>query len=247
MNETEGQAERLQKTLARAGVASRRHAEEMILAGRVTVNGRTVRELGTKVDPESDEIRVDTVPLEFPKRSLTFLLMKPKGFLSTVTDDRGRRTVLDLVPRTDRRLYPVGRLDEDSEGLILLSDDGTLANLVSHPRYGIPKTYELKIRGHIEGEDVQKVERGVWLAEGRTGPARIRIRKRGRDVSRVEVTLTEGQNRELRRIFARLGHPVLSLRRIRIGNLTGKGLKIGQFRRLSEREVRELKALARPQ
>lgn len=244
MRENEDTSERLQKVLAHAGIASRRECEKLISAGRVAVNGRVVRELGTKVDPDRDEIRVDTVPVKAPTRSVTYLLMKPKGFLSTAKDDLGRRTVLDLLPPVDRRLYPIGRLDEDSEGLILVSDDGSLANLVTHPRYGIPKTYELRIRGRLEGEDVRRVESGVWLAEGRTGPARIRIRKRGRQISWVDVTLTEGRNRELRRIFAKIGHPVLSLRRISIGSLTAKGLRVGQFRKLAEREVRELKAMA---
>ena len=149
------------------------------------------------------------------------------------------------MPGLTRRLYPAGRLDEDSEGLILLTDDGELTNLVTHPRYGIPKTYDLRIRGRLEGEDVKRVESGVWLSEGRTGPTRIRIHHRGPMISRVEVTLTEGRNRELRRIFAKLGHPVLSLRRIRIGNLDLKGLKPGKWRRLSPREVNALKALAR--
>jgi pseudouridine synthase len=237
--------DRLQKVLAHAGIASRRRCEELILAGHVTVNGATVRKLGTKVDPEVDDIRVDTVPVKPPARSVSFLVMKPKGVVSTTKDDRGRRTVLDLLPRTDRRLYPAGRLDEDSDGLLILTDDGTLANLVTHPRYEIPKTYELRIRGRLEGADVRRVESGVWLSGGKTRPSRIRIRKRGRDVSRVEVTLTEGRNRELRRIFARIGHPVLSLRRIRIGNLTSRGLRIGQARKLAHSEVVALKALAK--
>jgi pseudouridine synthase len=244
MAETEN-TERLQKFLAHAGVASRRECEKLIAAGRVTVNGRKILELGTKVDPERDEVRVDTELIRTPKRPLTYLVMKPKGFVCTTKDERGRRTVLDLLPRTDRRLYPIGRLDEDSDGLILVSDDGALTNLVTHPRYGIPKTYDLRIRGRLEGADVKRVESGVWLAEGKTGPTRIRVKKRGRDVSRVEVTLTEGRNRELRRIFARIGHPVLSLRRIRIGPLSARGLRIGQCRRLSGKEVHELKAMAK--
>lgn len=238
------QKERLQKVLARAGVASRRESEKLIATGHIMVNGEVVRELGTKVDPEVDEIRVDTELLKSPARPLTLLVNKPKGYLSTTKDELGRKTVLDLIPETDRRLYPAGRLDEDSEGLLLLTDDGSLTNMVTHPRYGIPKTYDLRIRGRLEGAEVRRVESGVWLAEGRTGPARIRIRKRGRQVSHVEVTLTEGRNRELRRIFAQIGHPVLSLRRIRIGSLTVRGLRIGQHRRLKAKELHELKGMA---
>jgi pseudouridine synthase len=237
--------ERLQKVLAAAGVASRRRSEELILAGRVTVNGKTVTALGTKVDPDEDVIRVDTVEVKPPKSPLTYLVMKPKGYLSTTKDEHGRRTVLGLLPATERRLYPIGRLDQDSEGLMLLSDDGALTNLVTHPRYGIPKTYDLRIRGRLEGADAKRVESGVWLSEGKTGKSRIRIKKRGRDISRVEVTLTEGRNRELRRIFAKIGHPVLSLKRIRIGNLTTRGLKPGRWRKLNRKEIAELKALAR--
>lgn len=238
--------ERLQKLLARAGVASRRKSEELILKGRVTVNGAVVRELGTKVDPEKDDVRVDTVQVKPPRATMSILLYKPKGYFSTTQDERGRRTVLDLVPDLDRRLYPVGRLDEDSDGLLLLSDDGSLTNLVTHPRYQVPKTYDLRIRGRLEGAEVKRVESGVWLSEGRTGPSRVKIVKRGRDISRVEVTLTEGRNRELRRVFARIGHPVLSLRRVRIGNLTLKGLRLGQWRKVSRKELAELRALAKP-
>jgi pseudouridine synthase len=237
--------ERLQKVLARAGIASRRESEKLILAGRVAVNGKVVRELGTKVDVEADEIRVDTELIQTPKRSVTFLINKPKGYFSTTKDELGRKTVLDLLPPSDRRLYPVGRLDEDSEGLLLLTDDGTLTNLVTHPRYGVPKTYDLRIRGHLGAAEVKRVESGVWLAEGKTGPTRIRIRKRGREVSRVEVTLTEGRNRELRRIFARIGHPVLSLKRVRIGKLTGRGLRLGQWRKVTAAELRELRGMAK--
>jgi pseudouridine synthase len=236
--------ERLQKVLAHAGVASRRECEKLIAAGRVTVNGKIVRELGTKVDPASDDVRVDTEPVRAPNHPVTYLVMKPKGYICTVHDERGRPTVMELLPPTDRRLYPVGRLDEDSEGLLLLTDDGSLANLVTHPSHGVEKTYELRIRGRIEGAEVTRVESGVWLSDGKTGSSRIRIKKRGRDVSRLEVTITEGRNRELRRTFAKLGHPVLSLRRIRIGPLSSRGLKLGTWRKLTLKELRDLKAAA---
>ncbi len=241
----EPKAVRLQKFLADAGVASRRKSEELILAGHVSVNGAVVRVLGTKVDPETDDVRVDTLPVKPVRGRTAILLSKPKGILSTTRDDRGRTTVLDLLPGVDRRLWPVGRLDEESEGLILLSDDGELTNLVTHPSYGIPKTYDLRLRGMLTAEEARKVESGVWLSEGRTGPTRIRIKHRGHRISRIEVTLTEGRNRELRRIFAKLGHPVLALRRIRIGDLTLKGLKPGYWRRLSGKEIAALKVMAR--
>jgi len=231
--------------MAHAGIASRRECERLILKGHVTVNGEVVRELGTKVDLEADEVRVDTVPLSVPKDPMVVLLMKPKGYVSTTQDDRGRRTVLQLLPTWERRLYPAGRLDEDSEGLLLLSDDGTLTNLITHPRFGIPKTYEIRLRGKIESAAVKRAEAGVWLSDGKTAPARIRVRHRTRDHSIVEVTLTEGRNRELRRVFAKVGHPVLALCRTRIGNLTLKGLGPGQWRKLSAKEIRELKAMSK--
>jgi pseudouridine synthase len=256
--------ERLQKFLARAGVASRRKSEALVLEGRVAVNGKVVRRLGTKVDPERDEVRVDTVvvrggalpsgppapergearraPLD--PRSIYLLMNKPNGFLCTTADDRGRRTVMDLLPRLPGRVWPVGRLDEDSEGLLLLTNDGTLTNLLTHPRYEVPKVYDLRIRGEVTPDEVARVERGIWLSEGRTGPARMRIRRGGRDISHVQLTLREGRNREVRRIFARLRHPVLSLRRVSLGPLALEGLKPGQTRRLAQHEVRALYAHA---
>ncbi len=261
--------ERLQKYLARAGVASRRKAEELILEGRVTVNGVVVRKMGVKVVAGTDEVRLDTVlvkagpALALPKRGLRgvpgadappvprppadgvyLLLHKPTGVLTTVTDDHGRTTVMDILPPQRKRVFPVGRLDEDSEGLLLLTSDGNLAQLLTHPRYEVPKVYDLRIRGEISADAVRTVERGVWLSEGKTGPARMHIRRAGRDISHVQMTLREGKNREVRRIFARLRHPVLSLRRISLGPLELGALKPGQCRRLSPAEVKALYAAA---
>jgi 23S rRNA pseudouridine2605 synthase len=248
--------ERLQKYLARAGVASRRRAEELIDAGRVTVNGVVVRKMGVKVDPAKDEVRLDTEVVRAAilsagsgappsGRAIYLLLNKPVGFLSTVSDDRGRRTVMELLPRLRERVFPVGRLDEDSEGLLLLTNDGELTNLLTHPRYEVPKTYDLRVRGEVTPEDVEKVERGVWLSEGRTAPSHMRIRRRGREISHVELILREGRNREIRRIFARLKHPVLSLRRISLGPVELAGLRLGQVRRLAPDEVTALYRAAR--
>ncbi len=263
--------ERLQKYLARAGVASRRRAELLIVEGAVTVNGTVVRRLGTKVDPATDEVRVNTEVVRAPRApdptpaarrtlperpgareplpaipegAVYYAVHKPRGLLSTVTDDRGRPTVMELLPPRAPRVFPVGRLDEDSEGLLLLTNDGGLTLLLTHPRYGVPKTYDLRIRGEVSPDEIAHVERGVWLSEGRTGPARMRIRRRGRDISHVVVTLTEGRNRELRRIFARLRHPVLSLRRTSVGPVKLENMRPGQCRRLGQREVRALYAAA---
>lgn len=239
--------ERLQKIIARAGVCSRRDAEKLIVDGRISVNGRVVTELGFKADPEFDEVAVDTVPLPShkvdPDAPCTYLLLnKPKGVLCTARDDHGRKTVLDLVPpHPGKRLYPVGRLDAESVGLVLLTDDGELTEQLTHPRYGVPKTYDVRLKGRIAGEDVRAFESGVWLSDGRTGASRVRIRKTGPRVSHVHVTLTEGRNREIRRVFAKLGFPVLSLRRIRIGPVEGRGLKVGQYRPLHHEEVEGLR------
>jgi pseudouridine synthase len=251
--------ERLQKFLARAGVASRRKAEELIEEGHVTVNGKVVRRMGVKVDAATDEVRVDTELVRAPAaaappaapaagpvtgrpdpRAVYLMMNKPVGFLCTVTDDRGRRTVMELLPQLRARVYPVGRLDEDSEGLLLFTNDGALTNLLTHPRYEVPKTYDLRVRGEVNPEEVSRVERGIWLSEGRTGPSRMRIRRRGRDISHIEMTLREGRNREVRRIFAKMRHPVLSLRRVRLGPLELEGLRPGQVRRLAPGEVSAL-------
>lgn len=244
--------ERLHKVLARAGIASRREAERLIESGRVTVNGRVVRELGVKVDPRIDVVAFDTVPLRREMASgegpRTYLLLnKPKGVVCTAKDPHGRPTVLDLVPPfPGKRLYPVGRLDEDSEGLVLLTNDGELTARLTHPRFGVPKVYDVRVKGKLLPEDVKKFEAGVWLSEGRTGRSRCHVRKRGIKYSHASVTLTEGANREIRRAFAKLGFPVISLRRIQIGPIVSRSLKVGQFRPLAPDEVADLHAASRP-
>ena len=241
--------ERLQKVLARAGITSRRGAEKLIEEGRVAVNGRVVREMGLKVDPATDEIRVDTVLVTAAAasgdRRCTYLLLhKPKGVLCTARDDRGRTTVLDLVPPfPGKRLFPVGRLDEDSDGIVILTNDGELTQRLTHPSFGIPKTYDVRVKGFVTPEIVEKFEGGIWLSEGRTARSRVQIRRAGPRVTHVAVTLTEGRNREIRRAFAKLEHPVLSLRRIQIGPIVSRGLKPGQFRPLDPEEVAALQEL----
>lgn len=237
---------RLQKLIAQAGVASRREAERLIEAGRVAVNGRVVREQGIKVDPTVDEVRVDTVVIPKPPTRPTYLLLnKPRGVLCTVRDPQGRPTVLDLVPPFHgKRLYPVGRLDEDSAGLVLLTNDGEITERLTHPRFRVPKIYDVRVKGRVTPEDAQKFEAGVWLSEGRTGRSRVQIRRSGPKVTHVAITLSEGKNREIRRAFAKLGFAVLSLRRIQIGPIVARGLKPGQFRPLDAEEVAALQALA---
>jgi 23S rRNA pseudouridine2605 synthase len=252
--------ERLQKILARAGVApSRRKAEELIQEGRVTINGK-VAELGEKADPERDAIKVDSRRIQPLQEHHYFLLNKPKGVMSTVTDPEGRRTVIDLVPPGMRKaLVPVGRLDFNTEGLILLTDDGEFAQRVAHPRYGSVKTYEVKVKGMPSEAQLEKLRAGVVIDGKRTAPARITsrtpfkpagARRRGEPESENSwwiVELTEGRTRQIREMFFHIGHSVQKLRRVAIGPLRDRDLPVGALRELTEKEVqRLLKSAGRP-
>jgi pseudouridine synthase len=209
-----------------------------------------VREFGVKVDPRMDEIRVDTLLVTraaaAPDSRRTYLLLnKPKGVLCTVKDTHGRPTVVDLVPpRPGRRLYPVGRLDEDSEGLVLMTDDGELTARLTHPRYAVEKVYDVRVKGRLTPEKAREYEAGVWLSEGKTGRSRVAIRKPGFQVTHVAVTLREGKNREIRRAFEKLGFPVLSVKRIQVGPLVARGLKVGGYRPLAPDEIAALREVA---
>jgi 23S rRNA pseudouridine2605 synthase len=220
--------QRLQKILAHAGIASRRECEEIIAAGRVTVNGKIITELGSKADTETDDIRCDGEPVKAEKL-VYFLLNKPAGVLCTNEKTFGQKRVVDLFPGIAQRLYTVGRLDGESTGLLIVTNDGELANRIAHPRYEVDKTYAVAVKGWLEGPALDKVQKGVWLAEGRTGRARVRILKRTRQMTLLEITIHEGKNREIRRVFARVGHPVASLRRIQIGGLFLGKLREGQW------------------
>lgn len=243
-------SQRLQKVLAHAGVASRRASEELIAAGRVTVNGRVVTELGTCVRPGVDELCVDGQPLDLRVHQRYYLLYKPPGHLSTVSDTRGRRTARDLVPSRER-LFPVGRLDLDSEGLLLFTNDGELTQRLTHPRYEHEKEYLVLVRGVVGEAIVNRMRRGILLEEeGATARARVRTHARGwtwRDQHLpkggqwVTVVLREGRKRQIRRMFEATGVEVLRLIRVRMGPLTLGALQPGQGRWLGEREARELR------
>ena len=242
---------RLQKVLAAAGVGSRRACEELIEAGRVSVNGRVVSTLPAWADPNADEITIDGRPIAAaPPRSHTYLLVdKPKRVICTNADPHGRTRILDLVPH-GRRLFCVGRLDAASTGLVLLTDDGPLAHRLMHPRYEVPKTYEVSVRGELGGEQIERLRSGLWLADksGRAAKSRAAgatLLSRDRDSTRLRITLTEGRNREVRRLLARLGFKVKRLRRTALGPLRLKGVGKGQWRRLDRREVAELHRTAR--
>jgi 23S rRNA pseudouridine2605 synthase len=241
--------ERLQKIIAHAGFASRREAETMIREGRVTVNGRVVTELGSKADPNRDHIKVDGKLITRAETHRYILLNKPKEVMSTVNDPEGRKTVVDLVKGVRERIYPVGRLDFQSEGLILLTNDGELAFKVSHPQHGSVKTYHVKVRGVPEERIIGKLERGITIEGKRTVPCEIaRMKTTGRSQGKsddegnswFEVKLREGRNQQIRKMFKAVGHPVSKLRRVAIGPISDPQLTLGDWRELTPREVKML-------
>src|SRR5262249_37992632 len=238
--------ERLQKIIAAAGIASRRKAEELITSGVVSVNGKLVTELGAKADPENDDIKVRGKLLSGPERHVYLMINKPRGYMTTVSDPEGRPTVMQLVGREHARLYPVGRLDYQSEGLLLMTNDGDLAHKLMQASSHVPKTYLVKVSGEPDEASIERLRRGISISQGRapsrrtrTTPARIRIIKEAANPW-YEVTLTEGKNRQLRKMFEEIGHHVEKIRRVRYGSLT-LDVPPGESRRLTEPEVRQLK------
>lgn len=241
---------RLQKILSSAGIASRRAAETYITEGRVSVNGSTVTELGSKADPDTDDIRVDGRRVKFAARRLYILMYKPRGFITTRSDPQRRPTVIDLLTKGGVRdyVYPVGRLDYDSEGLIILTSDGDLAASLTHPSHGVPREYEARVRGVPDRHALDRIARGVVLDRRKTAPAQIAIKKvvEGDDGDQavLSIVIHEGRNRQVRNMCDAIGHPVMRLRRVRIGTITDEHIRPGEFRELSDREVASLKKLA---
>ncbi len=236
--------ERLQKIISHAGLASRRKAEEWILEGRVSVNGRVVVELGAKADPDRDAIKVNGRLVRAIGGAFRYVLLnKPRGVVSTLSDPEGRRTVVDLLKGIKERVYPVGRLDLDSEGLLLLTNDGEMANRLMHPRHGVEKTYHVKAQGVLTEGEIERLSRGIPLEEGKTAPARIRKIRKTETNSWIEITIHEGRKRQVRRMVEKVGHTVLKLKRIRYAFLTPAGLPPGAFRVLTPGEVQRLKRL----
>ncbi len=236
--------QRLQKLIATAGIASRRHAEELIVAGRVTVNGAVVTELGTKADPQRDHIKVNgrlINPQLQARDKIYVLLNKPRGYLSSVSDPEGRPLVTELLPPALGRLHPVGRLDFNTEGLLLLTNDGDFTNYVTAARNRVEKVYEVKVKGVPTDAGIQRLRRGVTLADGtRTAPAKIKRLSETQTNAWYEVLLHQGRNQQVRRMFELIGHSVLKLRRVRIGFLTDEHLKPGAWRLLSPLEAARL-------
>lgn len=244
---------RLQKVLAQAGIASRRAAEKLIADGRVMVNGKTVTEMGIKVDPATDKVKVDGRLVKAAQQLRYILLYKPAGFVTTRSDPQRRRTVIDLLRGVREYVYPVGRLDYDTEGLIILTNDGELAATLTHPRHGVERTYEARVAGMPNEEDLDRLREGIPLDGHRTLPAEaVLVNRRGGDARApnedreglVRLTIREGRNRQVRRMLEAVGHPVRELTRTRIGPITDRYLKPGAWRDLTPAEVKTLKNLS---
>ncbi|PLR84578.1 pseudouridine synthase [Bacillus canaveralius] len=236
--------ERLQKVIAHAGFASRRKAEELILEGKVKVNGKIVKELGVKVTP-NDKVEVNGIPVE-REEPVYFLFYKPRGVISSVSDDKNRKVVTDYFSGIEQRIYPIGRLDYDTSGLLLLTNDGEFANMLMHPSNEIEKVYVVKTKGMPAKEKLRSLERGIRLEDGKTAPATVKLLSfdKRKNSAIIEISIHEGRNRQVRRMFEAIGHPVIKLKRERYGFLTLQGLKAGEIRELTAHEVKQLRVLA---
>ncbi len=233
--------QRLQKVLAAAGVDSRRNCEELILDGVVRVNRKVVDSLPAFVDPQRDIITVNSRKIHAAEK-VYYLLNKPKGVICTNSDPQGRKKAIDIV-NSKERIFCVGRLDADTSGIIILTNDSDLTNKLTHPKYKVRKTYVAIVKGMIEGKAVDKLKKGVWFSEGKTGRAAVKILKRGHTESSIEMTISQGLNRQIRRALAKVGLKVKSLKRTRIGRIDDRGIGIGKFRKLSKKEIEYLKKI----
>jgi 23S rRNA pseudouridine2605 synthase len=236
--------ERLQKILAQAGIASRREAETIIVAGRVAVNGTVVPELGSKADPVKDRITLDGKPVHLEERKVYILLYKPVGYMTTLKDPQGRPIVTDLLKNIKERVYPVGRLDYNTEGLLLLTNNGQWANVLSHPRHEVDKEYQVKIRGRADMEQIRKLAEGVELGDGRTAPARVRVIHESDKNSWLSIIIHEGRYRQVRRMCEAVSLSVVRLKRVSYGPLDMGELKPGEYRLLTAKEVEQLRKVA---
>ncbi|UCG60712.1 MAG: rRNA pseudouridine synthase [Candidatus Zixiibacteriota bacterium] len=234
---------RLNKYLSICGVTSRRGADGLITSGRVAVNGSTVEQLGTIIDEENDTVEVDGVPVSPVEKQVYVVLNKPPGVMTTLSDPFQRKTVTHYLADLDARVYPVGRLDYDTEGVLLLTNDGDLAFRLAHPRYRVEKIYEARVKGKFTEESVQAIGRGITLADGATGKATVNILSYQKGVSKVRLVLTEGRKREVKQLCAAVGHPVVKLVRKKFAGISAKGLQPGKWRHLTEKEVGVLRDL----
>ena len=235
--------ERLQKVIAHSGYCSRRHAEELIKDGKVKVNGKTITDMGIKVS-KKDSIMIEGKFLDIEDK-VYYLLNKPRGVISSVSDDKNRKTVVDLI-ETDKRIYPIGRLDYDTTGLIILTNDGEFANLMMHPKNNIEKLYIAKIKGILTGEDIKKLKSGVLIDGRRTAPAKVKLRKKDlkNNTCMISIIIHEGRNHQVKKMVEEVGYEVLKLKREQVGFLTLKGLNSGEYRMLTHKEVNRLYDLA---
>lgn len=231
---------RLQKFLSQCGVASRRHAEEMIKAGRIQVNGRTVTDMGTKINPCHHSVSCDGYPIVLPKESIYILLNKPKGYVTTLSDPQGRPIVTSLITDIPERLFPVGRLDLDTEGALLLTNDGEFAQRVQHPRHEITKTYQALVAGHPGKNQLSQLAEGVSIDGKTTAPARLVVLKHYRQTTLVQIVIHEGRKRQVKKMFEAIAHPVVQLKRIAYGRLQLGNLESGKYRRLTSGDLEKI-------
>jgi 23S rRNA pseudouridine2605 synthase len=234
---------RINKYLSICGVTSRRGAEQLIKAGKVTINDKTVESLGVIIDEDKDTVKVDGTEVTPVKKNLYILLNKPKNVLTTLHDPFRRKTVAHYLKSLDTRVYPVGRLDYDTEGVLLLTNDGDLAYRLAHPKYRVKKVYRVFVRGAFSYDDGQRIERGIKLQDGHTGKGRVKILKSGINSSKVRIILTEGHKREIKQLMRAVGHRIINLRRMEFAGLRTERLRPGRWRHLSHREVTRLKEL----
>jgi 23S rRNA pseudouridine2605 synthase len=232
--------ERIAKYLAQCGIASRRKAEEYVKDGLVTVNGKVIEHLGTKIDPEADHIKVGRKLIR-PKVRKYYVVNKPKNIITSKADDLDRQTVIDMLPAKHSDVHPVGRLDKDTTGLLILTNDGELTNALTHPRFHAEKRYRVTIKGHLKEADLKKIKKGIWLSEGKTRPAKARIERTTREGTVIDISIFEGRNRQIRRMITALGYAVKHLERIAIGPLKLNQLPRGAWRCLNAREIKKLK------
>ena len=234
-----GEEERLQKILADAGIGSRRQCEKYIAAGRVSIDGRVVTEMGVKVDPSEHRIAFDAKPIR-PERKAYFLINKPRKYVCTLAEEDAGRRVIDLVSEPGVKLRTAGRLDRDSEGLIILTNDGEMINLLTHPRHQVAKTYWVKVDKRLDAQDMEALRRGVHLAEGKAKAAKVTVLFSSSRETILQIVLKQGLNRQIRRMFSKLEHPVRELKRVAIDGIHDPHLKLGQCRRLTSTEVQQL-------
>lgn len=232
---------RLNKFMASCGVASRRKCDEIILEGRVKINAKVVKKLGVQVDPKNDLVTIDDGAIRIKGEYEYYILNKPTGYVTTVKDPQGRKTVMDLIPESRKRLYPIGRLDYNTSGLLLVTNDGDLTQKLTHPSFELGKTYLAKVRGEVNLLDIAKLRAGVDIGGFITSKAEVNLISSNENESKVKLTIHEGKNRQVRKMFNAIGKEVLELERIAIGKLDLSGIKVGECRPLSEKEIKYLK------